>query len=145
MPEADSGSPGRSRLATGIVCIALGLYPLSIALGVLPVEKADVMAPMWIVASSGVVFVMAGCMIILANHRWANDLLAGFLCLLFGVIGAWVSLFGASEGFSGGAGFLSDDANAALGRWAFGIGALISFTISAYAFRRAYRSLRNLA
>ncbi len=103
------------------------------------------MAPMWVVASSGIVFLIAGCMIFLANHSWANDLLAGILCLLFATIGAWVSLFSASEGFSGGLWFLSKDANASLGRWVFGMGALISFAISAYAFRRAYRSLKNSA
>lgn len=103
------------------------------------------MAPMWVVASSGIVFLIAGCMIFLADHSWANDLLAGFLCLLFGAIGAWVSLFSSSEGFSGGLWILSNDANVSLGRWVFGLGALISFSISAYAFRRAYRSLRNFA
>lgn len=145
MPEPESASPGRARFVTGVACVALGLYPLSIALGLLPVDTADVMAPMWVVASSGIVFLIAGCMIFLANHSWANDLLAGSLCLLFGAIGAWVSLFGSSKGFSGGLGFLSEEANTSLGRWVFGLGALISFAISVYAFRRAYRSLRNFA
>ena len=145
MPEPDFSSPSRTRFVIGVVCLALGLYLLSIAFGLLPVEKADVMAPMWVVASSGIVFLIAGCMIFLASHSWANDLLAGFLCLLFGFIGAWVSLFSSSEGFSGGLWFLSDGANASLGRWVFGLGALISFAISAYAFRRAYRSLKNFA
>lgn len=129
----------------GLVCIALGCYPLSIALGFLPIDEAKMMAPMWVVAMSGVVFIIAGGMILLGNHSWANDLLAGILCLLFGVMGAWVSLFSASEGFSGGVPLLGHESNVTLARWMFGIGALISFAISAYAFRRAYQSSRYLA
>lgn len=129
----------------GLVCIALGCYPLSIALGLLPVDEAKLMAPMWVVAMSGIVFVIAGGMILSGNHSWANDLLAGILCLLFGIMGAWVSLFSASEGFSGGVPLLPHESNVTLGRWMFGIGALISFAISAYAFRRAFQSSRNLA
>jgi len=129
----------------GLVCIALGCYPLSIALGFLPIDEAKMMAPMWVVAMSGIMFIIAGGMILLGNHSWANDLLAGILCLLFGVMGAWVSLFSASEGFSGGVPLLGHESNVTLARWMFGIGALISFAISAYAFRRAYQSSRYLA
>ena len=131
-----------SRLAWGLGCIALGCYPISMALGWLPVDEADVMAPLWVVAMAGLAFVIAGAMILLANHSWANDLLAGVLCLLFGITGTWVSLFSSSEGFSGGSPLLSDESNVMLGRWLFGIGALICFAISAYAFRRAAQSSR---
>ena len=133
---------GRNRLIVGLLCIALGAFPLSIALGLLPVDEADVYAPMWVVAVSGLVFLIAGCMIILGNHSWANDLLAGILCLLFGVVGVWVALFSPSEGFSGGVPLLSNAANVTLARWVFGFGALISFSISVYAFRRAFQSSR---
>jgi len=133
---------GRHRLIVGLLCIALGAFPLSIALGLLPVDEADVYAPMWVVAVSGLVFLIAGCMIILGNHSWANDLLAGILCLLFGVVGVWVALFSPSEGFSGGVPLLSNAANVTLARWVFGFGALISFSISVYAFRRAFQSSR---
>ena len=131
-----------SRLAWGLGCIALGCYPISMALGWLPVDEADVMAPMWVVAMAGLAFVIAGAMILLANHSWTNDLLAGVLCLLFGITGTWVSLFSSSEGFSGGSPLLSDESNVMLGRWLFGIGALMCFAISAYAFRRAAQSSR---
>jgi len=129
--------PERTRLVYGLLLIAVGALPLSIALGLLPVDEADVHAPMWVVAISGIVFLIAGCMIFLGNHSWANDLLAGILCLLFGVIGVWVALFSSSEGFSGGVPLLSNAANVTLARWVFGGGALICFAISAYAFRRA--------
>lgn len=132
----------RTRFVLGLICIVLGTLPLLVALGVIPVDEADVYAPIWVVAISGMVFLIGGCMIFLGDHSWANDLLAGVLCLLFGVVGVWVALFACSEGFSGGIPLLSDAVNVTLGRWVFGGGALISFSISAYAFRRAFQSSR---
>lgn len=135
----------RTRFVLGLICIVLGTLPLLVALGVIPVDEADVYAPIWVVAISGMVFLIGGCMIFLGDHSWANDLLAGVLCLLFGVVGVWVALFACSEGFSGGIPLLSDAVNVTLGRWVFGGGALISFSISAYAFRRAFQSSRYFA
>lgn len=132
----------RSRITWGLFCIALGCFPISIALGLLPVDPDTVMAPLWVVAGAGIAFVIAGLMILLANYPRANDLLAGILCMLFGVMGIWVSLFSSSDGFSGGLFFLSYEQNVTLGRWVFGLGALICFSLSAYAFRRAAQSSR---
>jgi hypothetical protein len=56
--------------------------------------------------------------------------------MVFGVMGIWVSLFSSSEGFSGGLPFLSQDLNILIGRCLFGLGAIISFALSAWAFRR---------
>ena len=74
------------------------------------------------------------------HRRTENDFLAGILCLVFGAMGTWVSLFSGSDGFTGGLFFLSTDQNVTLGRWMFGLGALICFSLSAYAFRRAAQS-----
>jgi hypothetical protein len=76
-------------------------------------------------------------MILFANHSRANDLLAGVLLLLFGVLGTWVSALGSNDGFSGGLPFLTAELNIVVGRWAFGLGALICFALSVYAFQRA--------
>lgn len=135
----------RTRFVLGLICIVLGTLPQLVALGLIPVAEADVYAPIWVVAISGMVFLIGGCMIFLGDHSWANDLLAGVLCLLFGVVGVWVALFASSEGFSGGIPLLSDAVNVTLGRWVFGGGAFISFSISAYAFRRAFQSSRYFA
>ena len=132
----------RSRRVAGLLCVAIGLLPISIALGWIPVAESSLHAPMWVLALSGVVFVIAGGMIFLADESRTKDFLAGVLCLLFAILGAWVALLGRAEGFSGGLPFLSGAANTALGRWVFGIGALLSLAISAYAFRRAFQSSR---
>lgn len=130
---------GRARLAYGLGCVALGCYPLALSLGLLPVGEAGFNAPLWVVAGAGFVFIIAGLMILLANHSRANDLLAGVLLLLFGIMGAWVSLFGSSEGFSGGLPLVSREVNTLVGRGLFGLGALISFAMCGYAIRRAIR------
>ena len=140
MMAMDARSPsGRARLVYGLGCIMLGCYPLALSLGFLPVDEAALNAPLWVVAGAGFVFVIAGFKILLAKHSRANDLLAGALLFLFGIMGAWVSLFGSSEGFSGGLPIVSSEANVLLGRWIFGLGSLVSFALSVYAFRRAIR------
>lgn len=97
---------------------------------------------MWVIAMAGMLFVIGGAMILIGEHFWANDLLAGILGLLFGIVFTWISLLSPSEGFSGGVPLLSGESNLTLGRWMFGIGALMGFAVSAYAFRRAAQSLR---
>jgi hypothetical protein len=73
--------PDRTRFVLGLLCIALGTYPLAIAFGFIPVDETQVQTPMWVVALSGVVFLIGGCMIFLANHSGVNDL----LCMGFAV------------------------------------------------------------
>ncbi|MEE4161825.1 MAG: hypothetical protein V2I25_04895 [Woeseiaceae bacterium] len=58
-------------------------------------------------------------MILLAHHSRANDLLAGVVLMVFGIIGARVSLFSSSDGFSGRLPFLSRGLNTFVGRWMF--------------------------
>jgi len=125
-----------ARLAYGLGCLALGSYPIALSLGYVQIEESASTAPPWVIAGAGFVFVIAGFMILLANHSRANNLLAGVLLMVFGIMGIWVSLFSSSEGFSGGLPFLSQDLNILIGRCLFGLGAIISFALSAWAFRR---------
>lgn len=130
----------RARLVYGIGCLVLGCYPIAVALGYIPVGQPELLTPRWVIAGAGLVFVIAGFMILLADHSSANDLLAGVLLLLFGIMGTWVSVFSSDEGFSGGLPFLPRESNILVGRWVFGIGALTCFALCVYAFRRAASS-----
>jgi hypothetical protein len=132
----------REGLVYGTVCLALGCYPVAVALGFTPARQADLVAPRWVIAGAGLVFVIAGLMILLANHSRANDLLAGIVLLLFSSIGLWISVFGPDEGFSGGLSFIPPDLNILVGRWVFALGALICFAFCLYALRRATSSTR---
>lgn len=128
---------GRARLGYGIGCIALGCYPIALGLGYLPVDEAELTAPLWVIAAAGLAFVIGGLIILFAGHSRANDLFAGMLLLLFGILGVWVCLFSSDEGFSGGLPFLSQELNSVIGRSLIGLGALISFALCGYALRRA--------
>lgn len=132
----------RSRITWGLICIGVGCYPIAIALGLIPLGPDEEMAPLWVIAGAGIAFIIAGLMILLAHYSRANDYLAGVLCLVFGAMGTWVSLFSSDDGFSGGLFFLSHEQNIMLGRWVFGLGAVICFAICVYAFRRAAQSSR---
>lgn len=117
------------------VLILLGCYPLAIATGWLDVPPESVRAPLWVLALVGVVFVIAGGMVMVGQQSRWNHFLAGVLCTIFGVVGGWVALFAPSEGFSGGFPLFSHAINTAIGRWVFGLGALLSFSLALYGFR----------
>jgi hypothetical protein len=123
----------------GWECVLIGLYPISLAFGFIKIEDSAVHAPMWIIALSGIVFLIGGCMILLSQHKRLMDLLAALICLIFAAIGMWVSFYAPPEGFSGGIPFFPSQANIMIGRWIFGGGAVVSFLIFVYALRRAMR------
>lgn len=97
-------------------------------------------APIAIIILSGLAFVIAGCMVFLGTKSRANDLLAAFLCLIFGIIGSWVAFLSPSEGFSGGVPFVSNESNVSIARVVFGIGALMCFAIAVWALTRFIRA-----
>ena len=133
-------TPQRSNLVVALLCIALGSFLVLVACGLIGSDSNHRHAPDLIIALSGAVFVFAGIMILVGRQSRFNDLLAAILCMTFGVIGAWIAIYGASEGFSGGLPLLSDEANTMLARGVFGLGALLCFAISGWAFTRFYRS-----
>lgn len=129
----------KSHPVVGWICILFGIYPLAIASGFLNVDSESVHAPMWIVGLCGLVFIIAGCMILFRQYGRLVDMLAAFVCLSFAVVGIWVSLFSPSDGFSGGIPFVSKELNHFLARGMFGLGAIISLLICTYAIKRALR------
>lgn len=123
----------------GWLCVALGLFPLGIAFGLLPVDPDSVHAPPWVLALCGVVFISGGGLILLHRHRYLQHLFAGAITASFGLVGLWVALFAPDDGFSGGFLFVSDETNVAIARWLFGIGAVLALAIFAAAMFRIGR------
>jgi len=130
----------RSNLTVALLCVALGGFLVLVACGLIDDDPAKRHAPDLIIALCGSVFIIAGIMILVGQHSRVNDLLAAILCITFGIIGAWVAIYGASEGFSGGVPLLSDEANTRLARGVFGLGSLLCFAISGWAFKRFFQS-----
>src|SRR5210317_2449121 len=114
----------KSILPVALLCIALGGFLILVACGLIEDDPSKRHAPDLIIALCGSVFLIAGIMILVGHHSRVNDLLAAILCMTFGIIGAWVAIYGASEGFSGGLPLLSDEANTRLARGVFGLGSL---------------------
>ena len=133
-------TPRTGNLIVALLCIALGGFLALVAGGLIESDPTGRHAPDFIIALCGSVFIIAGIMILVGRQSRINDLLAAILCMTFGIIGAWVAIYGASEGFSGGLPFISDEANTRLARGAFGLGSLSCFAISGWAFKRFYRS-----
>lgn len=123
----------------GWLCIALGLFPLGIALDLLPVDPRGVHAPPWVLALCGLVFISGGGLILLHRHRILQHLFAGTIAASFGLVGLWVALFAPDDGFSGGIFFVSDETNVAIARWFFGAGAVLALAIFAAAMLRIGR------
>ena len=133
-------TPQRSNLVVALLCIALGVFLVLVAGGLIEDDPTKRHAPDLIIALCGSVFVIAGIMILVGRKSRFNDLLAAILCMTFGIIGAWVAIYGASEGFSGGLPLISDAANTRLARGVFGLGSLLCFAISGWAFKRFHQS-----
>lgn len=135
----DSEQNMKSHPVLGWICILLGLYPLAIAFGYLNTESSSTNAPMRIVGMAGMIFIIAGCMILLRQHGRLVDVLAALICFIFAIVGVWVSIFSPSQGISGGLPFVSEELNIILARGVFGFGVIVTSLMCIYAIRRALR------
>lgn len=120
----------------GWLCVAMGLFPILMATDVIRFGQSEANAPVWVIVVSGLVFVLAGLMILAGQKSRITAFCAILLCACFGIVGAWVALAAPGDGFSGGVPFAPKAFNIALARWVFGIGSLISFAITIFAFRQ---------
>ena len=125
----------------GWVIVAVGIYPILIALGVVSVEPGSIYDPMWVLFLVGMMFIIAGCMLIMRLKSKYNNLLAGLILLMFSIIGFWIAFFGHPDSFSGGIPFVSQTFNNTLARSLFGVGAVISFAMCMIAFRMHFKRI----
>jgi len=119
----------------GWICIILGSAVLLIAFGVIPVDPSTVHAPYSILGLCGLVFVIAGIMILMGENSKYNSLGAAVILVCFALCGGWVALFASPESIEGGLPFLSQEVNGMLRKIVIGVGALISAALSVYAWR----------
>lgn len=115
------------------------IFPIAVAFGLITVDKAAVHAPMRVVALTGIIFVIGGCMILAGQRSRLSNLFAAVMCLSFASLGSWVSLFAPSKDFSGGIPLLSNETNAEIAPWAFGCGALISLGLAGYGLHQLFK------
>jgi hypothetical protein len=139
-------------IAIGIAAAAAGLYLVLVGAGVLPIAggASNLHGPLWILLCTGLAFFLAGAAIVLQGIGRANDrgefsadapswlrvvqyLIGVAILACFGAIGSWIAFGPGERAFSGSLPFVSGDVGAAVGRAAFGIGAVIVW-LCAFAF-----------
>ena len=129
-----------------IGCIAglAGLYFLLVGAGVLPIPGGprNLHAPLWVVLAAGLAFFLGGTAVVLQAFGCANEqgefpagapfwlratqyLIGVVILASFGAIGSWIAFGPGERAFSGSLGFLSGNVSGAIGRTAFGLGALM--------------------
>ena len=136
----------REMLWIGAGATAAGLYLMLVGLAVLPVPggRSNLHGPLWIALLLGIAVFLAGvCALIQAIGRakaggdlpadapqWmrvAQYLIGVALFAAFAMIGSWVAFGSGERAFSGSFMWFDGATNAAIGRTAFGIGAVITW------------------
>jgi len=141
--------------ATGVYFFVMGARLLPV-----PGGPSNLHGPHWVVLCAGVAFFLAGVAIAIqtAGHanettgrlpvnapRWmraAQYLISLTILVCFGLIASWVAFGPGERHFSGTFEFADPAANAAIGRTAFGVGAVIIWlctaAVAAFGFRNFF-------
>ncbi len=139
---------GRQNVAVALCAIAIGLYVMLAAGGFAPIPNArnSINGPVWVALVSGGAFVLAG-LIVLSRGMAGDGCFAGplpedapywlrlgqYLAVLslfvtFAAIGSWVAMGPGTRTFNMSVPwFVSDEAGERFGRFAFAVGALITW------------------
>jgi hypothetical protein len=141
MSEPAAVTP-KATAAIGVAAGAIGLYFVLVGTGILPIPggPGNLHAPLWTVLCAGLAFLLGGAAVVLQTLGGANDrgefpadapswlrvvqyLIGLAIFASLGAIGSWIAFGPGERAFSGS--LFSGDNNEAVGRIAFGIGAII--------------------
>ncbi len=123
----------------GWIALGIGILLMALAAGFIPSAPEDFNAPQWVVGLGGVIFGAGGVAMLFQKNGRIGAVMAAIILLSFAIMGLWVAFAGNSEDISGGLPFLSHAVNAKMGRWIFGLGAVVSLRISYIAIKDALR------
>ena len=161
MTESTSAAP-RSNYFYAALAATFGVYFFTLGAGLLPIPggPSNLHGPQWLLLCVGLAFFLAGVAIVIQTLGHANaktgDLpsdaprwmglvqyligLTIFVC--FGVIASWVAFGPGERHFSGTFVFGDAATNAAIGRTAFGVGAILIWlataAVVAFGFRKFF-------
>lgn len=121
-----------------MLCLGAGGAICSASLGFFPAEYLVLEAPRGVVLGAGVVFVLAGFMLLARDHR-ASDSLASILLLVLAAISGWVTFYAPEGTIQRVLPFVPTSVNEALGRLLFGLGAAACVGMAFWALRRLFR------
>jgi hypothetical protein len=132
-------------LVIGMIAAGAGIFFMLVGLGVVPVPKKSLHAPLWVVFCAGVPFFLGGGALLMhlaaGGKPDERDLprnapywmrVAQYLAMLtifaaFAVIGSWIAFGPGERAISMSMPFYSGPADELIGRTAFGIGAVITW------------------
>lgn len=124
--------------AIALLCLSAGGAICSASLGFFPAEYLVLEAPRGVLLGAGVVFVLAGFMLLARDHR-ASDSLASILLLVLAAISGWVTFYAPEGTIQRVLPFVPTSVNEALGRLLFGLGAAACAGMAFWALRRLFR------
>lgn len=124
----------KTKLILTIITFMLGIFMVLEGSGITSIGTGDNNAPGPILILAGLIFVLAGIMIICGKKTKLNNFLAALMTAVMGIIGGWVSLYGDTSNFSGNGILIFHITDLPLERIMFGFGSLLCFLVSAYAF-----------
>jgi hypothetical protein len=145
MTEKNSATP-KERIVIGVIAGAAGAYFLLVGVDLLPAPggPGNLHGPFWLVLCIGLAFFLAAVAIIVQAFGRANDqgelpaeapywmrvaqyLIGVAIFVSFGAIGSWIAFGPGARTFYGSVPLVGAETNAAVGRMAFGIGAVITW------------------
>ena len=160
MGEPTPATPASKYFAAAVAMIA-GVFFFAIGAGLLPIPggPSNLHGPLWLVLCIGLVFFLAGIAIVIQVLGHANDsgdlpagtafwmralqyLIGLAIFASFGAISSWIAFGPGERQFSGTIMFADAQFNAAIGRIAFGTGAIIIWlctaAFAAFGFRKLF-------
>lgn len=127
----------QERNFAGITALLAGAGIIALGAGFFPEALEGAHAPLWVIFAGGLVFVLAGVLLLIQGRSpdGVQSLLLNVLLTLFAAIPAWIALGGSDSGFSSSTTFagnfrLGSKGHAGSGHIAFAIGALIMAAIA---------------
>jgi len=159
MTEPTSTTP-RANYFYAVVSAAVGLYFIAVGARLLPIPggPSNLHSPLWVLFCAGAVFFLAGAALVIQSRgasnatgelpadapRWLRVLqyliaVAIFCC--FGAIASWIAFGPGERQFSGTVMTGNAAIDAAVGRTAFGVGAVIIWLCTAAVIASGIRKL----
>ncbi|MDX1392740.1 MAG: hypothetical protein R3195_00045 [Gemmatimonadota bacterium] len=144
-----SSSEAPAPLWFGATFVIAGAGIIGVGSGLIPVDPSSVHAPGWVIILCGGVFGLSGVAACLAGRteEWVGEVLVLALMIGFATVFSWVAFGPGERRFSGGAAVggvgVTGRVGSAVGRIAFGLGALMMWAIVAAVASKLAKRLRG--
>lgn len=126
-----------------LFCILLGAFITATAAGFIPAPPDSFNAPRWILGLVGFVLMACGGALGFDEDSPMRAGMAVLILIPMAIMGFWIAFNGDPENISGGLPFLDQTTNGIIGKWVFGIGAVITSGIALIALKDVKKKLNQ--